>query len=588
MAASVATALEAGLLAHRSGHLDKAIAVYRAVLDLAPNHATALHLRGFALLQKGLAEDALSDLQAAVRNAPDNATAWTHLAVCHERLGQPATDAARRALVQLPTAQEALDALLRGATGDTRPLPWLLVLTPGHPTAWSRAGHAWARSDPSRALAALRRAQCLAPSDPAGGLDLADLERRAHRPEAAQTLANRMLALRQNDPRGLAERAAAATELDDVRSALTDTRRALLLAPDHTSAWGNRAETLYRLADYPAASQCGERARLTAPADPEVLANLAAYRLAMGALDAGWPLFRHRPARRNTVGPDLPRWSGEAGGALLVLAEQGLGDELLFSTLWHDLDRLVADGTLATASVEADERLIPLGARALPRLTWRRRLHAADDTGRPFSHWCLAGDLMEVLRPRPESFGPLAPGLSPDPARVRYWRDWVDEAAAGRPTIGLCWRSGSRAGHRRRHYPAIEDCAPLLALESRFFVVLQYDDCRAEIDGLTLGAGSEIALPPGLDRRNDQDGVAALMAALGLVISADTAVLALAGATGVPAIGFSLHPGWIGLGQPRHPWFPTMTRVFRSPDMSWPEAMRDVAQAAENAMAGRP
>lgn len=587
MTVAVANALNTGLRAHRAGHLDQAIAVYGAVLNLAPDHATARHLRGFALLQNGQAEDALSDLEAAVRRAPGNANAWTHLAVCLNRLGKSATDAARCALAQLPTAQEALDVLLRDKEAGTRPLPWLLALTPGHPTAWSRAGHIWARSDPTLALAALRRAQCLAPSDPSSGLDLADLERRSNRPEAAQILANRMLTLRPNDPRGLAERAAAATELDAVTSALADTRQALTLDPGQTTAWGNRAETLYRLADYEAATRCGERARMTAPADLEVLANLAAYRLATGDLAMGWRLFRHRPARRNTAGPELPRWTGEAAASLLVLAEQGLGDELLFSTLWSDLDRLMAAGKLGAVTVEADERLIPLGARARPRLTWRQRLRT-DNTGGPFTHWCLAGDLPEVLRPEPDSFGSFTPGLRPDPDRVTGWRTWLDKAAGGRPAIGLCWRSGSRAGHRRRHYPTLDDCAPLLAVPNRFFVVLQYDDCRAELDGLSLGAGSEIVLPPELDRRADQEGVAALMTALDLVVSADTAVLSLAGAIGVPTIGLSLHAGWVGLGERQHPWFPNVARVYRPPDVSWRETMAAVARSAESALAIRP
>jgi tetratricopeptide (TPR) repeat protein len=586
MSIPVTTALNAGLQAHRAGNLDKAIAVYCAVLDLAPDNPKARHLRGFALLQADRAADALSDLQLAVGSSPDNGTAWTHLAICQERLGHLGAPAARRAVALNPAAPEALDLLVREQTVDTRALSWLLVLAPDDASAWNRAGLERAPYAPSLATAHFRRALCLAPTAASIALDLAEVERRTQHPETALARINRTLALRPNDPRALADRAGAEIELDAVGDALSDTRRAAVQDPASRAAWGNRAEALYRLSRYPEALKYGTRARVTAPADPDAMANLAVYRLANGDLAGGWWLFRQRRARRTTPGPALPRWSGEPEANLLVLAEQGLGDELLFSTLWQDLDRRVADGRLASATVEADERLITLGARALHNLNWKPRQGAqAGISGA--SHWCLAGDLLEMFRQDRESFASSAPGLVPDPDRVDQWRRWLARVAGARPTIGLCWRSGSRAGHRRRHYPTLGECDPLLALENYFFVALQYDDCAAELAEASVGQGTAIVLPPDLDRRDDQEGLAALMAALDIVVSADTAVLALAGALGVPAVAISLHRGWVGLGQEQHPWFPRMSRVYRPPGVPWRETMTSVARTVERLLAGR-
>lgn len=583
MAVTVVTALNAGLQAHRAGNLDEAIATYSAILRISPEHPTARHLRGFALLQLDRRAEALPDLQAAVRIAPADGNAWTHLAVCLNRQDEPADTAARRALLLTPAAHEAMDILVREPNGPSPALTWLLAMRPGDPQVWARAGVSHGRSDPTVAMGCLRRAQCLDPGDAAVRLDLADLERRSGAPESARRLAAQALCLRPHDPRGHAERAAAATELDAVDAALTDTRLALVQEPGLAIAWGNRAETLYRMAAYRPAVRAGSHAAAVLPDDPEILTNLAAYRLASGDLAGGWPLFRNRPARRGSAGPDLPRWTGESGARLLVLAEQGLGDELLFSTLWGDLDLRVADGRLGAATIETDPRLIPLATRALPRLAWRRRL-GSDDASAPFTHWCLAGDLMEILRPGIADFPGTGPGLSPDPSKILTWKQWLTKTANGRPTIGFCWRSGSLAGHRRRHYPDIAECAALLSRPDRLFVVLQYDDCDEELARVSFGAGSEAVVPPGLDRKHDQDGVAALMSALDIVVSADTAVLALAGAIGCRAVGFALHPGWVGLGQQGHPWFPRVQRIFRRPSESWTEAMEAVTAAAEAAL----
>ncbi|WPZ34180.1 tetratricopeptide repeat protein [Thalassobaculum sp. OXR-137] len=584
MSAQITAALDVALQAHRAGRLDKAIAIYGAVLDMAPDQPTARHLRGFALLQSEQAEEALGDLRHAVRIAPGNANAWMHLAICLDQLGQPPANAARRALLLLPQAQEAVDVLVRNGGDVSAVLDWLMTLAPGDPTAWIRVGHTYTQSDPTRALRALRRAHCLSARDPSLLLDLADAERRASRSEKSLGYANRSLACRPNDPRGLAVRAAAEVELDAVSESLADSRRAAVLAPGLALAWANRAEALYRLAEYAAAVRSGDRARIAAPSDPDILANLAAYRLATGDLAVGWPLLRYRPTRRRAKAPELPRWQGESGARLLVLAEQGLGDELLFSTLWHDLDRRVEAGCLGSVTIEADARLIPLCARTLHNVSWRRRFQD-DPAGEPVSHWCLAADLMEYLRPTVADFGDFRPGLSVDASRSAAWKAWLAETARGRPTIGLCWRSSSLGGHRRRHYPPLGECAPLLDLKHTLFVILQYDDCQSEIDGVEVATGSEIVIPPDLNRRDDQDGVAALISALDMVTSADTAVLALTGALGRPAVAFSLHPGWVGLGQSRHPWFPSVTRVYRPPQTPWRETMAAVARILEAKLA---
>src|SRR3546814_7400421 len=84
-------------------------------------------------------------------------------------------------------------------------------------------------------------------------------------------------------------------------------------------------------------------------------------------------LFRHRPARR-AIGRLrwLPptAWSGGTTDRLLVLAEQGLGDELLFASCWEDLAALVRQGRLRSVRIEVDGRLRPLAARTFPELGW--------------------------------------------------------------------------------------------------------------------------------------------------------------------------------------------------------------------------
>ena len=585
---SVAGLLQLGLDAHRHGRLSEALKVYGDILDRAPRNPRTRHLRGFALLQLKRPSEAVADLTIAVQLAPSNETVRGHLVLCLDLLDDPsAVDQAQRLLLLNPAAREPLDVLSKTDSLAPRAVRWAAVAWPADPTSWIRLGLARAASAPPIAAPHLMRAVALAPNDAATMLDLADLQRTRKLPLEARRLAEYACILRPYDPRGLAERAAASLDLYETHRALTDTRVALVQDPSSSTAWTNQAEALCRRAAYGEAVKAGERARQCAPLDQRVLGNLGAYLLATGDLTRGWPLFAHRPARRYRPAETLPHWTGEADADVAVLAEQGLGDELLFSTLWCDLSERVENGSLASVTVEVDPRLVPLAERRGTALRWRGRDRRSGatmplDGNDGFTHWCLSGDLPAILRQHVADFSVFHSGLAVDPDRVSAFRAWLAEEAAGRPTIGFCWRSGSREGHRDPHYPTIEDCLPVLHLPDRLFVVLQYDDCAEEVARAPLCATSDLRFPKDLDRRDDQDGLAALVSALDGVITADTAVAALCGALGtVRTLAFGLPPGWVHLGRPGSPWFPSVDRVERQPERAWLDTMKEVTDRAQ-------
>ncbi len=588
MTSGVQGDVQSGLRAHREGRLAEAVAAYDRVLLRSPDHATARHLRGFAYLQLNRPDVAVDDLRIATRLLSGNETVLLHFLTCLERLRRfsEAKAIARRLLILQPDARAALDILTQHGSDREAAGARALAVSPTDPVTWAHAAIAIAAADAETAAGLMDRAVLLSPADAIALLDLAHLKRAVRRPDIAEKLCTRALVVRPAHPRALAERAAAWIDLVDNGAALADTRQALIQEPSLALGWINRGEARYQVRFYDQALSDAERARVCAPSDVRILGNLGAYHLALGHLAQGWRLFRNRPAAQIRRSVELPEWTGEPGARLLVLAEQGLGDELLFSTLWADLKALVRDKHLDAVTIEIDPRLIPLARRALPGLLWRDRNRPAGgaDDAMPTGEWthrCLAGDLPALLRPTVDRFAQASPGLRVDPDSVEHWRRWLRSVNQGRPTIGLCWRSGNLRGHRKKHYPSLSDCAALLALPKRLFVVLQYDDCSEEVGAAHLGAGTEMVLPPELDRREDQAGVAALMTALDGVISGDTAVLALAGALGnIPTIGFGLHAGWLGLGQPKSPWFANVSSVYHKPGQHWSQTMAAVADRA--------
>ena len=137
------------------------------------------------------------------------------------------------------------------------------------------------------------------------------------------------------------------------------------------------------------------------------------------------------------------------------------------------------------------------------------------------------------------------------------WRARLDALPAGR-RVGICWRSGLITAERRRHYPALADWGSLWRVPGIVWVNLQYDECEAELAGLEASDRLTVHRWPDEDLRNDLEGVVALIAGLDAVVSAPTAVGAMAGAAGTRTWQVDRGNDWTVFGEDRSPWFPSI------------------------------
>jgi ADP-heptose:LPS heptosyltransferase len=171
--------------------------------------------------------------------------------------------------------------------------------------------------------------------------------------------------------------------------------------------------------------------------------------------------------------------------------------------------------------------------------------------------------------------------VTPAPDRVADWRRRL--AALPGPRVGLVWAGSSlkhfpegRAADRRRSI-TLGHFAPLAAIQGVSFVSLQKGDT----------ARQAAAPPPGMavldvtDELDDFADTAALVAALDLVISVDTAVAHLAGTLDRPVwilTQFDADWRWLS-GRADSPWYPT-ARLFRQPAPGDWHAVIDAVVAA--------
>jgi hypothetical protein len=375
---------------------------------------------------------------------------------------------------------------------------------------------------------------------------------------------------------------------------------ALRLDPGFAKARYNRANARLFLGEAEAAlADCSEAMKAVMPADEAAMMRLAraTMNLAVGDLQAGWDDYE---ARRDDHFADVtqflvdrPLWEPGldlTGKSLLLIGEQGLGDEVLFANLIPDVLEALGPKGMLTLAVEP--RLVPLFARSFPNA--RVGAHATFNVdGRtvrvlPFLEgqlegidlWAPLASPLRQFRNRVEAYPETRGYLTADPARVAHWREVLKDAPAG-PKVGLLWKSMTAKGGRHRYFSPFDLWAPVLKVPGMSFVNLQYGDCAAELAQARDELGVEIWVPPGIDLKQDLDEVAALTCALDLTIGFSNASLNLAGACGADAWLVSTPAAWTRLGTERYPWYPQV-RTFTPPAFgAWEAVMGDMAGALQ-------
>jgi tetratricopeptide (TPR) repeat protein len=372
--------------------------------------------------------------------------------------------------------------------------------------------------------------------------------------------------------------------LGTVMSALGDAERSLVffdeavrLDPDYAKAIYNRANLKVLINDLKGAKEDAQKAlTLTRlPTDAAMMRlSLSLILLASGRIKEGWEAYE---ARRNpqfadyTHYPiDRPLWTPQDpldGKTLLLIGEQGLGDEVMFSSMFPDL--LKALGPKGRLILALEPRLRELYQRSFPGveigdyLTGGLGFHTLrivpflDERWDEIDYWAPLGAPLRRFRSRLKQFPKRRGFLTPDPSRVAHWR--VQLAKLGpTPKIGVLWKSLINDAVRSKHFASFLTWSPVLSLQGVRLVNLQYGDCEAEL-AAAQAAGIDMWTPPGIDLKNDLDDLAALTVALDLVVGPSNATTNIAAACGGAVTLVSMPGAWPQLGTPSWPWYPQLT-----------------------------
>ncbi|MGN6515941.1 MAG: tetratricopeptide repeat protein [Rhizomicrobium sp.] len=422
--------------------------------------------------------------------------------------------------------------------------------------------------------------------------NLANLLRANGQPGAARALLEPALARHGESAELWLTLGSALREMGDAQTAEVNYRHALSLRPNYVPALANLADVVAARGDHAAALSLYDRALARDAGNAQARLNRAILHLLMGSLKQGWRDYSARLSIRGKAplcDHGLPRWSGGSlkDKRLLVTAEQGVGDQLMFASMFADLAaRAREDG--GKVILECEPRLVPLFARSFPdiavhacefeardgaihaRYRWLSRAGGADMA-------VEMGTLPHLLRKDLDSFPQANAFLDADEMETLNWQRSLSSVAHG-PYVGICWRSGKLTGGRALNFAPLELWAQLIRDLDATPVCIQYDAAPDEIETLGALSGKTIVVPAGIDQKRELDRACALMAALDAVVSAPTAVSWLSAGAGVPTFKILPDPGWTSFGTGHEPFAPSALCMVPNVAGDWRDCF---ARAAE-------
>ena len=266
--------------------------------------------------------------------------------------------------------------------------------------------------------------------------------------------------------------------------------------------------------------------------------HLCSSRLSQGKFD-NWDGFEFRSdwsitfQGLNGFSLPIPKWTGNKVKKLVIAAEQGVGDEILYASA---IPELIVRLGYDALELQCHPRLVPTFERSF-RIRCVPRVNLSKIEGDAV---VALADLFMFYR-RDKSHFPKKPFIKADPIRVSYWKAELDKLGRD-PKIGIAWKSrhGSidpeRLMQRKEKYPV-----------PGHYINLQYGD-------KTPGA-----LDIGPDPLIDLDDHINFVAALDAVISVTQTVVHEAGSVGTPCIAIKPPKGtgevdcglwYYGLGGP--------------------------------------
>ena len=344
--------------------------------------------------------------------------------------------------------------------------------------------------------------------------------------------------------------------------AIISAKEAIKIKPDLSLAYFNLGVAAMQTRDFNLSKNSFDKAIDLEPDFAKYKFAKATLLLLFGDFKNGWSLFESRWNMEKPFSPKIitsqPEWNGVKNSKLLVWAEQGLGDQIMYSALLPDLNQKCKN-----LIAQVEPRLISLLTRSFGHIC----TFYPDD--KPikvdYDEHIAMGSLCKYLRNDEKDFESSRYGfLKDDQARTTEIKnDLLNLIPKENKICGISWGSISPKTGIHKTLP-LKNFIEMLSLEGYSFVSLQYGDTKNEIKEVKNKLGIDIISYEKVDNFNDIDGLVSLIQACDTVVSVDNITCQLSGALGKEThVLLTYGSGWIWMvDRSDNPWYDSV-KIYR-------------------------
>jgi tetratricopeptide (TPR) repeat protein len=244
----------------------------------------------------------------------------------------------------------------------------------------------------------------------------------------------------------------------------------------------------------------------------------------------------------------FPYWNGEKVKRLLIVGEQGLGDEIMFMSCWQLIQHLADE-----VEIECAERLVPLFERSFGVKCYPDEKSVVGE----FDAYVHMGSLPRI---------------------AKIWERWderkfpflkVEDYPKDGFRIGHSWRGGTNKTHDVLRNFALEKWMPLAELGG---ISLQY--------GPAAGMAQKLGLPHDEESIKDIDKLASMVKSCDLVVTVCNTTAHIAGGLDVPCYVLTPHKkAWrYATSTERMQWYRSVILIQQGPDEDWASVVQRAKQ----------
>lgn len=315
------------------------------------------------------------------------------------------------------------------------------------------------------------------------------------------------------------------------------------------------------------------------PDNPQIRLSYALFLLAKSRHQEAWPYYQARldpsfgSKKVAVYDHGAPEWKGEdlTGKSILVCAEQGIGDEVYFSTFLAYISD-VAERVF----VGCDPRLVRLYNRSFKnctafgfkdKISYRQRVRSFEDLaptlkreGAKIDYATTVGSIPFHLKLTTQSVRTTKGNIFKPQAELMTSVTKRLSAFEGRKLYGISWRSSNTSGVRRFYYLGADFVAALAQKTDAEFFVVQYAYSPEERQ--TLEPIENVHFLDDVDMREDIEYNVALFSKLNCSIGPPTATQMFAMAAGCRVCLINNGAPWtISEDGPKPPQFAPNSRL---------------------------